>query len=199
MNIYFEIFGYIGTALVLMSMMMTSVVKLRLVNTVGSCISMIYAFLSGAWPVVFLNLGLIIINVWQLIRLNRTKTIFECVQVNADDKSLEHFLAYHANDISQHFPGYKLKSNPNTEAYMVYTAGESVGIMVGTRDNDVLNVELDYSTVKYRDCSVGTFLYEHLKKAGIKKLVSEGKRYFHNQYLTKMGFAEENGKFFKTL
>ena len=50
MNIFLEIFGYVGTALVLLSMMMPSVVKLRLFNTVGSFISMIYAFLSGAWP-----------------------------------------------------------------------------------------------------------------------------------------------------
>ena len=61
------------------------------------------------------------------------------------------------------------------------------------------NVELDYSTIKYRDCSVGTFLYAHLKKTGIQKLVTEGKGESHNQYLTKMGFAEENGKFSKTL
>ena len=56
-----------------------------------------------------------------------------------------------------------------------------------------------YSTIKYRDCSVGAFLYAHLKKTGIQKLVTEGKGEFHNQYLTKMGFAEENGKFSKTL
>ena len=82
---------------------------------------------------------------------------------------------------------------------MVYTAGESVGVLVGTREDDVLNVELDYSTVKYRDCSVGTFLYDQLKKNGIKKLVSESKGEFHNQYLTKMGFVAENGKFLKAL
>lgn len=199
MNIYLEIFGYIGTALVLLSMMMTSVVKLRLFNTVGSLISMTYAFLSGAWPVVFLNLGLIIINVWQLIRLQRSKTVFDCIEVNADDKSLQYFFTYHASDIAHHFPGYQLKSNPNTVVYMVYTAGESVGVLVGTRDRDAINVELDYSTVKYRDCSVGMFLYDCLKKNGVRKLVSERKGEVHNQYLTKMGFVDEGGKFSKTL
>lgn len=68
MNIYLEIFGYMGTALVLMSMMMNSMVKLRVFNTAGSVISMIYAALSSAWPVVFLNLGMIVINVIQLLR-----------------------------------------------------------------------------------------------------------------------------------
>lgn len=68
MNIYLEIFGYIGTALVLMSMMMNSIVKLRIFNIAGSVISMIYAAFCSAWPVVFLNLGMILINVVQLLR-----------------------------------------------------------------------------------------------------------------------------------
>ena len=69
MEIFIEIFGYIGTALVLISMAMTSVVKLRVVNMCGSLISMIYAIIVSTWPVVFLNLGLIIINSIQLIRM----------------------------------------------------------------------------------------------------------------------------------
>lgn len=199
LNIYLEIFGYVGTALVLLSFMMTSVIKLRIFNIVGSFVSMAYAFLCGAWPVVFLNLGLVAINVWQLIRLQRTKTVFDCVNVNSNDKSLEYFLAYHANDIAQYFPNYKLNSRSDTEVYMVYTAGESVGVLIGSRDNELLHVELDYSTAKYRDCSVGTFLYDQLKKNGIKKLVSESQGELHNQYMTKMGFVGQKGKFCKTL
>lgn len=68
MNIYLEIFGYVGTVLVLLSMMMNSLVKLRLFNIAGSVISMIYAAFCSAWPVVFLNLGMILINSVQLIR-----------------------------------------------------------------------------------------------------------------------------------
>ena len=72
MNIYLELFGYLGTALVLLSMMMTSVVKLRIINMSGSVISAIYAALSNTWPVVLLNLGLIIINSFQLLRLKQS-------------------------------------------------------------------------------------------------------------------------------
>ncbi|MBO5323044.1 MAG: YgjV family protein [Oscillospiraceae bacterium] len=72
MNIYLELFGYLGTALVLLSMMMTSVVKLRIINMSGSVISAIYAALSNTWPVVLLNLGLIIINAFQLLRLKQS-------------------------------------------------------------------------------------------------------------------------------
>ncbi len=73
MNIYLEIFGYLGTALVLLSMMMRSMTRLRMVNMAGSGISLIYGAAVGAWPVVALNLGLILINAAQLVRQTRYK------------------------------------------------------------------------------------------------------------------------------
>ncbi len=68
MNIYLEIFGYLGSALVLLSMMMNSMEKLRILNLSGSVISMLYAALSHAWPVVLLNVGMIVIHVVQLVK-----------------------------------------------------------------------------------------------------------------------------------
>ena len=61
--IWLEIFGYIGTALVIISMLMTSVLRLRIINIIGSVISGIYAVLVGATPVALMNLCLICINV----------------------------------------------------------------------------------------------------------------------------------------
>lgn len=72
-SVLLEIFGYIGSGLVLVSLMMTSVEKLRWINICGSFISLIYAAIIGSWPVVFLNVGTISINVVQLVRLYRSK------------------------------------------------------------------------------------------------------------------------------
>ncbi|MBE6583175.1 MAG: hypothetical protein E7648_07935 [Ruminococcaceae bacterium] len=72
--IWLEIFGYIGTALVLLSMMMTKLSLLRIFNICGSVISAIYAYLSGAMPVVLLNVGLIAINLTQLVIEKKRKT-----------------------------------------------------------------------------------------------------------------------------
>ncbi len=74
MNIYLEIFGYVGTVLVLLSMAMTSLIKLRIFNMAGSLVSMIYALCIGTWPVVLLNFGMIAINALQLVRHYRTTT-----------------------------------------------------------------------------------------------------------------------------
>ena len=71
MNLYLEVFGYIGSGLVLLSMAMTSLVKLRFWNLTGSLICVIYALLMGTWPVVALNVGMILINGIQLLRYYR--------------------------------------------------------------------------------------------------------------------------------
>jgi len=68
MNIYLELFGYLGTALIFLSMMMTNITKLRIFNMSGSVISAIYAVLQNTWPVVVLNGGLFLINAVQLVR-----------------------------------------------------------------------------------------------------------------------------------
>lgn len=199
MNIYLEIFGYVGTALVLLSMMMTSVVKLRLFNIIGSVISMTYSFLCGAWPVVFLNLGLIIINVYQLVRLGRTKVVFSYVPVDTDDKSLAYFMKHHNSDICKYFPGYRFTPDHGEEAHMVYAGAEPVGVLMGKRVGDTLQVELDYASVKYRDCSVATFLYSCLKENGVARLVAGKSVAEHNNYLKKMGFRTHNGMEVKEL
>jgi hypothetical protein len=67
-NILIELFGYIGTILVVVSMMMTSVTKLRVVNMCGSVISAIYAAICGTWPIVVMNVSLFLINGFQLIK-----------------------------------------------------------------------------------------------------------------------------------
>ncbi len=73
MNIYLEIFGYIGTALVIVSMMMTSMLKLRIFNMCGALISMIYAIARNTWPVAVLNFCLLAINLVQTIRALRQR------------------------------------------------------------------------------------------------------------------------------
>ena len=183
MNIYLEIFGYVGTALVLLSMMMTSVVKLRLLNIIGSIISMIYSILCGAWPVVFLNFGLIIINVYQLLRLGRTKVMFAHVPVAGDDKSLAYFMMHHRADIEKFFPGYSFTPDAGDEVHLVCAGAEIVGVLIGQRIGDTLQVELDFAT----------FLYGCLKENGIARLKADKSAPEHNRYLRKMGFRTKEG------
>ena len=68
MNIYLEIFGYIGTILVVSSMMMKSINKLRIINVVGGTISLIYSALISAWPIVIMNAAIVLIHCYHFAK-----------------------------------------------------------------------------------------------------------------------------------
>lgn len=70
MNVYLEIWGYIGMALVLVSMMMTSLKWLRILNMTGALICAVYGILTSTWPTALLNIGLLLIQMVQLLRLH---------------------------------------------------------------------------------------------------------------------------------
>lgn len=73
MNVYLEIFGYVGMALVLISMMMTTLKWLRILNMSGSVVCAVYGILTNTWPTAFLNISLFIVQLVQLYRLYRTE------------------------------------------------------------------------------------------------------------------------------
>ncbi len=67
-KIALEIFGYFGTALVILSFFMKDIKWLRGINMAGGLISLIYAIFVNTMPVVVLNTVLIAINSVQLVR-----------------------------------------------------------------------------------------------------------------------------------
>ena len=69
-----ELFGYLGSCLVVVSLLMTSVMKLRIINTIGSTISGIYAFIIGSFPLVLMNTCLITINVYNIFKLKKSES-----------------------------------------------------------------------------------------------------------------------------
>lgn len=197
--LWLEIFGYCGTALVLFSMMMTSVVKLRVFNAAGSLISMIYAYLCNTWPVVLLNFGLLLIQIVQLIRLRRVKVAFHYQTVAPQDRSLIHFFDVFEKDIKIFFPNFSKQTDPDALVYVVYREAEPVGVLMGTKQQDHLTVELDYTTPQYRDCSVAAYLFSQLKEDGFRTVSATGDTKAHAGYLRKMGFTDENGILTKQL
>ena len=195
-----EAFGYIGTALVLISMMMTSVNKLRIVNMSGSVVSMIYAAICNTWPVVFLNLGLLIINAIQLIRLHKHKTSFKAVQTDVNDANVKYFLEYYLKDIKLYFPDFEEESCKGMKTFIVYEGTEAIGILIGQQDGDGVDIALDYVSPKYRDRSVARFLFGHLKDYGIKSLSAMPTNVkTHDDYLGAMGFLRQGEKMVKIL
>ena len=63
-NTIIELIGYFGSALVLVSMLMTSVVRLRLINLTGSVIFAVYALIIRSYPTALMNIALAGINIF---------------------------------------------------------------------------------------------------------------------------------------
>lgn len=62
MNIWIEIIGYVGMALILIGFMMKDIKVVRSINMVGAVLSLIYGILTRTWPTACLNGALLIIN-----------------------------------------------------------------------------------------------------------------------------------------
>ena len=88
MEVFVEVIGYIGMAIILCSSLMTTVKWIRIVNICGSILCATYGILTVTIPTVALNVGLMLINLSFLIVLirkekgNKNNNI-EKVEVNA--------------------------------------------------------------------------------------------------------------------
>jgi hypothetical protein len=63
-----DIFGYIGTILVLSSFLIEDVFKLRLVNSIGSVFWIIYGVMTLASPTIIVNSAVLMIHIIWFIR-----------------------------------------------------------------------------------------------------------------------------------
>ena len=142
-HIIIETIGYIGSAIVLVSFLMTSVFKLRVVNTIGSVIFMIYALIIHTYPTAIMNLCLALINIHFLWKMRHTGKEYELLELRMDDLYLQYLLEKYEKDIDTCFPGIELsKGKDPHEAYKCYLItcqGAPAGIVLGTVKNQAIN------------------------------------------------------------
>lgn len=65
-----EWIGYAASAVIAISLLMTSLVKLRIINSVGCLLFVIYGLILHAYPVAVANLIVVFINLYHLYKLN---------------------------------------------------------------------------------------------------------------------------------
>ncbi len=195
-----EIYGYIGSALVVISMLMASVVKLRIINTIGSLISGSYALIIGSFPLALMNACLIVINIYNLRKLLITKERYDLLPCDFNDAVIDYFLDYYKDDIKTYFPDFSGVSSGMDHVYVIFCNGVPAGIFLGKYiGTDTVQIFLEYTTPAYRDCSIGRFLYEEFKKKGIVSLMMRNPSEKHTPYLTKMGYQLKNHYYRKHL
>lgn len=195
-----ELVGYFASLLVLVSLLMTSVVKLRVINMIGSFIFAVYALFISSYPTAVMNFCLVGVNIYFLVKMARTERVFAFLPLEGEEAYLRHFLRFYEEDIRKYFPAQALSGAGADRAFLVCCDTVPAGVLTGRLlEEGVLEVALDYSTPQYRDCSVGRYLYHQLGEQGYEKLVVPAATEVHGAYLKKMGFLWENGRYEKTL
>ena len=156
-------------------------------------ISSTYAVICGALPLALMNLCLIVINVINLVKLLGKKMPYELIEGSTEDSLVKYFLNYYMEDIKTFFPAFDENGKENNAAFVTCCQGTPIGLLLGKRQGDTLELSMDYTTPAYRDCSAGKYLHEELPKNEVHTLrFSQALSDQHKEYLEKMGYTQKN-------
>jgi hypothetical protein len=155
--------GWVGSALLLWSLLQARVLRFRLVNLVACVVLVVFNAILGIWSMVAMNVALSGINVWfirKLLRDRHDDVAYEVLEVGPDDAYLRHVLKVHAEDIAAFFPAFSPDDGEARSAFLVQRGDETVGVVL-LRDTGggVAQVDLDYVTPRFRDFTPGEFVY----------------------------------------
>lgn len=201
MNVLIELIGYTGSLLVVISMLMTSVKKLRVVNTVGSVIFTAYALIIHSYPTAFMNFCLIIINIVNLTKLVKAEKTYSVIECYKDETIVQLYLKQNLSDIKKFFPEFNPENSNHDLTFLVCTGSVPIGIAIGKMcSENSISIELDYTIPSHRDYSVSKFLYQYIaKKHSISKVIFEGKFTVNDSYLEKNDFHKTQEGFIKKI
>jgi len=185
--------GYLASTIVLISLLMSSVKKLRWINLFGSITFATYGFLIGSIPVGLLNISTALINIYYLYKIYSSKEIFTILPVDQKDAFMNYFLQFHTRDIENFFPTFRKEDLNGAVMFYYARNGVPAGLFIGKEsEKEILDIELDYVTPVYRDFKIGDYLYQDQKNLflnkGYKTLQSVTTNPKHINYLVKMGF-----------
>lgn len=194
-----ELIGYLASALIVLSLAMRSIVKLRVLSMTGGIVFTVYGLLIGAWPIVITNVAVTLVNIWALRReVSTTAQSIAAVPIERDAPFLGDFLGAHAMGIQATQPEYH-PSPTDSFVRLLTRDGFPAGVLVGQPAGKELLVKLDYVTPAYRDSQIAKWLFGAGKRtftdAGFTRLVATAHTTVHRHYLEFVGFRPEGGSY----
>ena len=194
MNDWLEWLGYLASLIVLVSLLMSSIIRLRWVNLLGSSIFSLYGFLLGALPVGIMNLGIAIINIYYLVKLYNYTEYFKILPIENDSMYYKHFLKYYDEEMKK-YSQTKSSRGETDVAFYILRNMVPAGLFMGTRLNkNTLRVDVDFVVPEFRDFKIARYVFTGNKDffltKGYTKLVSYSNNKHHIKYLIKVGFKE---------
>ncbi len=196
-EVLLEWIGYIASSIVLVSLLMSSIKKLRWINLFGALLFGAYGFLIGSLPTGFMNLGIVIIDIYYLSKMYLSKEYLRVLPIEGDTSYLKYFLDYYKKDIEKFFDTTKLDiSKAVVRLYLLRNMNPAGIFVCNEYDNHTLEIAIDYVIPMYTDFKIGYFVFEKQKLyflgKGYNRFVVFTKNIDHIKYIKKMGFIESN-------
>jgi hypothetical protein len=199
----FEWIGYAASLVVAVSLVMSSIVKFRWINLLGSALFAAYGFLIQAWPVCFFNSAIVFINLYFLYKIYSKKDEFKIIKTSENESLVHEFVDFNKKEIEKISPDFDFKLSDKEYNYFITRNMALVGLFLAHKESSgILCIDLDFVTPQYRDFKNGAFLYNSLQssfeKSGIDTIKAIAKTDAHANYLKEMGFkSEDNHQFTK--
>ena len=112
-HVLLQLLGYAASALIAVALMMSSILRLRVINTAGAMAFAVYGLLIHAYPVAALNGFVIMVNGYHLARMLRAKRFFQLLKLRPESDYLKYFLSFYRRDITTILPGFEYRPVAN--------------------------------------------------------------------------------------
>ena len=190
-----SIIGWGGSALVVVSLLQTRILRLRLLNLVGCAVLIGFNAAVEVWPMVGMNAVLAVINVvqlWRLLRHRHDAATYAVLEVDGTDAYLRHVLGLHADDIVRFNPGFDPRTATAPYAFLVQHGERTVGVVLAHDAGDGrAQIDVDYVLPKYRDFTPGEFVYRRsdvFTGHGFRQVIAPPRMRESSAYLRRVGF-----------
>lgn len=194
---WFELVGWVGSLLVILSLTQARVLRFRWMNLVGAALATGYNAAIEVWPFAVMNGVITVIDIYWVIRLHRERhdeAVYEVIEVGTEDAYWRHLLDVHRDDIAHFHPDTLDPVGDEHSAFVVARRDEAVGLVVVRDAGDgVGRVAMDYVTPRFRDFTPGEFVYQRSGIFAAKGFSSleHGDVPSSRDYLARVGFHRE--------
>lgn len=203
MDTVWQIIGWVGSALLVASLLQTRLMRLRVLNLTACLILVAFNAALSVWPMVGMNIVLSAINIFFIVKMLRERhdaRVYDAVRMSVDEPFLRALLTRHREDIAAFNPG--LPADPTAEAehaFVVSAGDEVVGVVLSRagRAPDEQQVVIDYVLPPYRDFTPGEFVFRPdgpFAALGTRRVVANAGMAASEKYLETVGFVEEDGR-----
>lgn len=192
-RVILELLGYTASALIAISMMMSSILRLRLLNMAGALGFAVYGLCIGAYPVTVLNAITVTVNAFYLVRMLRARQYFHLLPLRPDSVYLPYFLEFYRAEIRRILPEFVYRPSDRQVALFILRDCKPVGVFIAEPEpGGVLQVVLDFVIPSYRDLKIGKFLFVEqagfFRERGVREIVIAPRTKAFGTYLAKVGF-----------